>query len=120
MKDIKAAVAKPRKVALYASLSTPDWYTVWSVDYTDRDEHYQLLPEGRLREIPRNGYVRISEPVEVRFTAISDDAVVQNAVAALNEEERKAIAELNAKVAAIRERKQQLLSLTHDEGTSRG
>jgi hypothetical protein len=118
--DIKAAVTTPRKVALYACLEIPDYYAVLEVRYVNHDERFNTLPNGEVRERPHDRYVRVSEPVEIRFTAISDDVMVQNAIAALNEEERKAIAELNAKVADIRERKAQLLALTHQQEASRG
>ncbi len=113
MKDIKDIAAKPRKVALYASMDMSDYYYVADVMYVDYDEHFTPLPAGQLREYPKLNCVRITEPVEVTFTAISNDEVVAKAVESLNEEERKAIEELNAKIAAIREKKSQLLALTH-------
>jgi hypothetical protein len=111
MKDMKAAVAKPRWVALYARMDS-DWYTVWEVEYSDRDEHYQLLPDGQLREVPVKGYVRITEPVAVEFRAIDNDEVVARAVESLNESERALLSEMSKKLAEIRERKSQLLALT--------
>lgn len=118
--DIKIALAQPRTVALYMSISDSNYLTVMDIHYVNYGEDYQPLPEGQRREIPSSHYVRITEPVEIRFTAISDDAVVQNAIASLNEEERKAIAELNQKVTAIRERKAQLLALTYQSEVSHG
>lgn len=113
MKNIKTAVQKPREVALYAHMSSDDWYTVFEVTYSNRDEHYTPLQTGQRRELPMEGYVRVSAPLEVKFTAIDEDMVIQKAVESLNAEERKAIEDLNAKIASIRERKNQLLALGH-------
>lgn len=113
MKNIKQIVSKARKVAIYTSMTMQDFHTVCEVIYVDYDEHYAPLPEGQLREYPKTGYVRISEPVEVSFAAIDDDTVVRNAVEALNEEERRTLDELNKKLSDIRGRKNQLLALTH-------
>ena len=112
MIDIKAEVAKPRKVALYASLDS-SWSYVAEVDYAKYDEHYETLPAGVERERPKKGFVRVSEPVDLVLRLLSDDSIVQKAVESLNEAEREAIRELNAKVAAIRAQKAQLLALTH-------
>jgi hypothetical protein len=119
MKDVRDQVAKKRKVALYASMDMGDYYPVLEVSYVDYDEHLNPLPAGQLREYPKQGYVRISEPIELSFSPISNDEIVAKAVESLNEEERKAIDELNRKIAAIREKKSQLLALTHQvEGQS--
>lgn len=113
MKNIKEIVAKPRKIALYASMDMSDYYCALEVTYVDYDEHYTPLPNGQFREYPKASYVRVTEPVEITFTAISNDEVVAKAVESLNEEERKAIEELNTKIAGIREKRNQLLALTH-------
>jgi len=119
MKDVRQIVAKPRKVALYASMDMSDYYPVFEVTYVDYDEHYTPLEKGELREYPKERYVRISEPVEIQFTAVDNDEIVAKAVESLNESERKAIEELNATIAAFREKKSQLLALTHQvEGQS--
>ncbi len=115
MKDVRDIVANPRKVALYASLEMSDYYPVMEVLYVNYDEHYSTLPDGQLREYPKNDYVRISEPVEIQFTSISHDEMVARAVDSLNEQERKAVDELNKKIAGIREKKAQLLALTYQE-----
>jgi hypothetical protein len=113
MKDLHEQIARTRKVALFASLTIPDFYMLWEVHYSNVDKHYDALPNGETREVPHEGYVRVSEPIDLHFTAVSDDAVVQNAVASLDEAERKAIAELNAKIASIRSQKAQILALTY-------
>lgn len=111
--DIKGAVEKPREVALYVRMSEHVWFAVFEVSYSDYDEHHYKLPDGERRERPMEGYARVSEIVKIDFAAIADDAIVQKAVESLDEEERKAISELNQKIASIRERKSQLLTLTH-------
>lgn len=110
--NIKEEIAKSRKVALYASLDSAYSY-VSEVDYVDYDEHYHPYPDGQTRERQKKGYVRISEPVEISFSAISNDAVIENAVKSLDEAERAVIREMNEKIAAIRGQKAQLLALTH-------
>ena len=112
MIDIKEEVAKPRKVALYASLDS-SWSYLAEVDFLKYDEHYEPLPAGVERERPKKGFVRVSEPIDLQLRPLADDFIVQKAVESLNEAEREAIRELNAKIAAIRSQKAQLLSLTH-------
>lgn len=112
MDNLKDAFAKPRLVAMYAHLTVNEIFSVFEVTYCDYDEHYRALAPGERRENLRASYVRISEPVEVTFTSVSNDEVIQKAVATLDAEERQAIDELNKKVAAIRERKSQLLAIT--------
>lgn len=122
MKDMKEEVAKPRKVALYmymASSGDP-WYSVYEVTFNRYDEHYDLLPEGQEREDTRQGFTRVSDITEVAFAPLSSDAVVQQAVASLDEEERKTMAELNQRIAEIRGRKAQLLALTYQPETVDG
>ena len=112
MENFKAEIAKPRMVALYASMDLNGYFSVFEVTYKSYDENYNALPAGEKRENLRTSFVRISEPVEVNFTSVSNDEVIQKAVATLDAEERQAIDDLNKKVASIRERKQQLLAIT--------
>lgn len=85
--------------------------------YSQYGKHYERLPDGQEREEPRDLFTRISEVIEASFTSLNDDEVVQQAVASLDEEERKTLAELNQKLADIRGRKAQLLALTHQPET---
>lgn len=112
MNNFKEELARPRKLALYAALDGTFCY-VTDVRYVKHDERWNPLPDGQEREQPVKGYVRVSVPVEVQFVAITDDSIVSNAVASLDEAEREAIRELNEKIAAIRSQKAQLLALTH-------
>lgn len=112
MKDTQEEIALPRKVALYKSLDS-DYYMISEVQFSKLDEHYNVLPEGEERERVVRGYVRITAPVEVSFTSLDNDSVIQKAVETLDEMERDAIRELNQKIASIREQKSQLLALTH-------
>lgn len=113
MIDLKEKITKPRQVALYALLDSPGLYMISEVRFTKLDEHYSPLPEGELQERPIKGCVRVSEVIEITFAALADDSMVQNAIASLDEAEREAIRELNAKIAALRAQKAQLLALTH-------
>lgn len=110
--NIKEEIAQARKVALYASLDSAYCY-VAEVSYDEYDEHWDKLPDGQVRERQKKGYVRISDPVEIALTAISNDSIVENAVKSLDEAERAVIREMNEKIAAIRGQKAQLLALTH-------
>jgi hypothetical protein len=112
VKDMKEEISRPRNIALYKSLDS-DWYTVDEVRFATFDEHYRPLPEGEAREKVMKGFVRVSEPVEVTFSQLGNDSIIQKAVESLDEAEREAIRELNAKIAAIREQKSQLLALTY-------
>jgi hypothetical protein len=112
VKDIKAMVQQPREIALYCAMES-DFYIILQVNYSRHDEHCRPLPEGQRREFPIEGYTRVSEPLTVSFIALDTNTLVRNAVEALNEEERKTIDELNRKLAQIRDKKSQLLALTH-------
>lgn len=114
MKNIKEAIAKPRAVALYASLTVDNFVAIYEVGYVNYDEHYVPLPDGQLRERPIEGWVRISRAQEVTFSAIDNDSVIRNAVAAMDEEERKLRAELHRKIAELHNRKKQLLALSYE------
>jgi len=113
MKDVREIIEKPREVALYSCLDTGGSYLVLQVSYSAYDEHYAPLPEGERREVPCSGFVRVSEPIQLTFKAITNDEMVARAVESLNEQERKTINELNEKLASIREKRSQLLALTH-------
>lgn len=119
MNETKEHFAKPRKVALYMHMSgaLQGWVHVAEVRYVDYDEHYQTLPGGQQREKQDAGSVRISQPLEIAFTAADNEQVVANAVAALDEAERQAIEDLNKKLADIRGRKAQFLALSHQPET---
>jgi hypothetical protein len=109
-------LGKTRKVALhlcveYAGMSP----SLMEVHYTDRDENYYRLPEGQLRERPLPGYARVSSIIEITgFAPLARDEVMANAVKSLDAQEREAYVELQKKLDVIRERKQQLLALTHE------
>lgn len=115
--EMKEAIGQPRKLALYRYLGEHVWYAVFEIPHSNYDEQYQPLPDGQQRELPHDGYARITEPLEVAFTACTNDAVIQQAVDSLNAMERKAIEELNKKIAQIRQQKAQLLALTHQQET---
>lgn len=115
--DPKEEVAKPRKIALYSHIKH-GFYTAWDIQYSKYDDHYNQLPDGQEREVPRSEYVRVSEPIEIRFRPLNSGEVMEQALATLNAEERKVLAELNQQLANIRERKKQLLALTHESQIS--
>lgn len=109
-----ADVTQKRTLALYVRLdSGTPWYTAMAVPYSVVDEHYTPLPDGERRETHYASYTRVSEPQEVSFAPLANDVAAAQAVAALDEQERQAIAELNKKLMEIRGMKAQLLALTH-------
>lgn len=59
------------------------------------------------------GDVRISEPMELTFTRLNDEAVVASALETLSAMEQGARKELADKLVAIGMQRSQLLSLTH-------
>ncbi len=113
MKNLNEEVSKPRKVALYSCMDIDDYYTVLPYLVVDYDEHYTPFPDGQTREKPYERYVRVSEPIELRFSPLANDSIIQKAVESLDEMERKAIADLNEKIAKIRGQKAQLLALAY-------
>jgi hypothetical protein len=116
MSDTLAAeIAKPRSVALYMSLDFKNCFELMEVKFVDHDEHYDPLPEGsQPREYVYQTYVRVTDPVPLQpLQAIKREDVVANAVSALTEQEREAYRRLNERLKEIRDRKQQLLALTH-------
>lgn len=117
MKDFREVAVKPRKVAVYASMDMQNYYTVMEVTYDQWDEHYKPLPAGKQREHIIKGYVRISTIIDIQPQAINSDEIVGHAVEALNAEECKLIDELNQKIAAVREKKAQLLALGHEKAS---
>jgi len=121
MKDMRKEIETPRKVALYmytaGSTGAEPWYSVAEVQFSNYGPNYQPLPDGEVREMPRENFTRVSDLLEITFQPLSNDEVVQNAVAALNEAERKTIEELNKKLMEIRGRKAQLLALTYSPET---
>lgn len=118
MINVKEAVAQPRTVALYAALDLTDYYTAMPVPYLNYDEHYAPLPEGSKREKSYDKFVRVSEPIELVFQPLANDSIVQKAVESIDEAERGLREELNKKIAALRERRSQLLALTHQSETA--
>lgn len=112
MKNLKEEVAKTRKVALYASFDS-EFYMVDEVRYVTYDENGRQLPDGEKRERPMKGYVRITEPASIKFSAIEGDEIIGKAVESLNETEREILLEMEQKLARIREQRGQLLALTH-------
>lgn len=110
---IAEAVGKPRKVALYLNMEYSG-FCIHEVHYANHDEHYEPLPEGQLRELPfLDGYVRVTEPIELSFKSTSQDEILSRAVESLNETERKTMVEFEQKLADIREKRNQLLAITH-------
>ena len=118
MKDFKEQIGKPRVLALYANLTVDDYTAVFEMTFVDYDEHYETLPVGEQRERTMEGWVRISEPVEVQFSCIDNDSIVRNAVASLEEQERQLRAELAKKLVTLHDRKNQLLALTYQPAQS--
>jgi hypothetical protein len=112
MKNMQEEISRSRKVALFKSLDS-DYYMIDEFRLTSFDENYRPLPNGEERERIIKGYVRISEPIEVSFSSMASDSIIQKAVESLDALEADARRELNEKIAAIREQKSQLLALTY-------
>lgn len=113
MKDMKEVVARPRKVALYCSLTLNDYYPIQEVEYSRFDEQYNPLPEGQLRERIDKDCIRISEPIEIQFVGLESEQMATAATESLNQQERDLTEEFAKKLANVREKRSQLLALTH-------
>lgn len=101
----KNPLDQPYAIALYKSMQCG--YVSAYTYLGERDAEY------------RSGdSVRISEPVEIKFTALKNDEVIRNAVAACDAAEQAAYRELNEKLARIKEQRQQFLALTHQPAES--
>ena len=88
----------PHYVALYQSIEYK-WYSLL--------EHHPDSPRY-------DSHVRISEPVEVRFTKLQNSEAIQEAVAALDAREKSIVEEFGQALAKLREQKASLLALTHE------
>ena len=93
--------AEPRQVALYQELSS-GWTRI-STFYGEKDDASVHC-----------GDVRISEPVTVTFKPLSNNEAISNAVAALDAQEKKLLADTEMALRKIREQKQNFLALTHE------
>lgn len=60
-----------------------------------------------------NGYVRISEYVDVDFPPLQDEAVVRQQIEKLDEIADKITDDYRNKIAEIQDRKSKLLAITH-------
>ena len=58
-------------------------------------------------------YVRVSEPIDVRFVALPDDVILKSRVNALDKEIAKTRAELNRRIEDLTDQKNRLLAITH-------
>jgi hypothetical protein len=60
-------------------------------------------------------YVRATEPLEVTFTPLSDEVIVEGRVKSLDAEIEKTRAEMSLKINDLKDQKQRLLAITHQE-----
>lgn len=90
---------RARQVALYQTLTSD--LQILSEYYGADDKSYHST------------WVRISEPVEVSLQKLSSEEAIQNAVAALDAEERRIRLELQDKLDALKAQRAILLALTH-------
>lgn len=68
------------------------------------------------KDLSQLDYVRISEPVTIKFQRLSRDEVMQNAVTTIDRKIQETYAKCEKDVEALRESKQRLLALTHQPG----
>jgi len=60
-------------------------------------------------------YVRLTEPVEITFVALPDETVLACRVRAIDGQIQKTRAELTRKIDDLKDQKQRLLAITHEE-----
>ena len=99
--DAADALKRPYAVALYQEINH-GW--LWIYEY--RVDH-----DGK--EVPYFDRLRLSEPIEVTFTAAPLADQMATAMAALDAQEREARATLAKTLATINDTKQRLLAITH-------
>lgn len=113
-KQMAEAARLPRKIAVYAHLTIPDQFMVAEVRFNDMDEHWQKLPPGQEREETHYNHVRISEITTMVCEPISEDTIVQNAVASLDKQAADLTAEYYEQLGKVRGMKSQLLALSYE------
>jgi hypothetical protein len=96
---------KPYTVALYRSLQ---YGVVIISEYCGPTE----ARPNRDTEV-HNGYVRLSEPIEIRFNSLQNEEVIRNAIATCDAMELKVRLKFEDELKAIRDQKSQLLALTY-------
>jgi len=99
--EAQSPFEKPHAVALYKSLKY-GWVSLFDY-YGEKDVEFH------------SDSVRISEPVEVMFRPLENDAVIQGALKTLDEMERQARIELEKKLAEFRNQRASLMALTHQK-----
>lgn len=110
---IDQAIQKRIRVALYIS-NSGGYCCVNEIRYTSEDENGDLLPDDGEREEPPLMYTRISEPIEITFSRIPNEEIIQGVVKSLAQEEMEARRRLNSALRDINERRADLLSLSHE------
>lgn len=99
---------------------------------TDTDKHmtqqvalYRNLNGGSMSVFKRYGedgcmpgYVRVSEFADVTFVPLKDDAVIADAVQSIDAQIQETYAKAAAEVQRLKDVKQQLLALTHQEAAA--
>jgi hypothetical protein len=68
--------------------------------------------EGWIEE--HKEYVRVTEPVEVTFTPLPDEVVLEGRVKAIDNEITKTRAELTQRINDLTDQKNRLLAITHE------
>lgn len=87
------------KVAKYRSIGRYPYETVWHWDESVGEPNHE-------------GYVRLSEWVEVEFPPLRDKQVVEDEIVKLNAKAAEIRANLGLQIAAIEARKAELLCIT--------
>ena len=73
---------------------------------------YEMVKEcDGYADDPINGYLRISEPVEIEFVRLPPEATIPAELAQLDHMEKKLREELNGKLAAIQAKRKDLMAL---------
>ena len=92
------------RVAMFQRGLDSTWTTTWSQpQYTDEGDAWTI-----------DGYMRITEWVDVEFPALAPEAIVPAQIAALDRQAEEVKAEFTAKLREIADARASLLALTHE------
>ena len=77
--------------------------------------YYQIVNDCNESWEEDEEYVRATEPLEVTFKPLSDEVIVKGRVKSIDAEIEKTRAELNLKINDLKDQRQRLLAITHEE-----
>lgn len=93
-----------KRIALFQSVTDPDWTPVFWAHADQSDE--------KADESQPDGYVRVSPYMDVEFTALAQEGVIEKQLAQLDKAELAVREEMQRRLDQISDIRQRLLALT--------